>query len=207
VVREVSSTGGKAVVQQRGIRLWLAAAFAAALGFTVGCEARDTEVREDVPPAAATDPSAERQFIRLAGCVKPDADPGKFVLAGVSTAGVIGGAAGDEKQQARSWTTDDEASISGQASAIAASSYQLIVPEGEDMSEFANKRVIVTGILAHETPVGTSGRADADDAAAASPSREAQRDTSSSKVTADSAPSLRGLHVESVNRVADSCGD
>ena len=84
-------------------------------------------MRGDQPPSVQTDPVAERGFIRLTGCVKPDATPGRFVLASVATAGVMD--AGGQPGKERSWTAEDDTQARG--TSMATSTYQLI-PSGDE---------------------------------------------------------------------------
>jgi hypothetical protein len=199
-------------VSNRSVETMIAIGFALSM-VSLGCGGgrEDTpQARATEPPSVATDPAAERQFIRLTGCVKPDATPGQFVLTSVATAGTVDEpAAKDEKP--RSWAAEEKSTTQGQGTAIAGSTYQLIAPENEEPEDFAayqNKRVTVKGRLAPDTPVGTTGKS-------AEPGRgttrtdkagtEVQRDATGSKVTAD-APPARGLYVESITKVSDTCG-
>jgi hypothetical protein len=192
-------------VNTRSARFMVAASVAASL-LGLGCGGgregtRESQPRGDEPPSVASDPSAERQTIRLTGCVKPDATPGKFVLASVATAGVsdIDG----ESEKPRSWAAEGKETTSSQGAAMAASTYQLLPAdedEGENLAEYQNKRVTVRGRLAADTPTGTSGTAQ--------PGTEprAQTDATGAKVTAQASP-LRGVYVESITKVSDSCAD
>lgn len=181
----------------RSDRIALAAGIAAAW-LAVGCgEGRqaDRQARGDEPPSVQTDPVAERGFIRLTGCVRPDATPGRYVLSSVATAGVTGAEA--EDAQARSWTAEDD-TPAGARAAGAAASYQLIPGDDDDLARYENQRVTVRGRVAADRPEGTAGTTPGEAA------REVDRDATGSKVAAD-APPLPGFHVESVDKVADSC--
>jgi len=179
-------------------RYVLTAGLAMAAIVMLGCEAREVEAPGDTPPAAATDPAAERQLIRLTGCVRPDAQPGRYVLASVATGGIAQGE--DEGEQARSWTTEDETTWTDQERAMAASTYQLIPAEDQDLSEFEDQRVMVRGMLAADVPGQTAGA----EATTGRGTEVASSDTAS-KVEAEAPPPLRGLHVEEISKVADSC--
>jgi hypothetical protein len=175
----------------------------AAAGLMLGCEARDVEPPGDVPAATATDPAARGQLIRLTGCVKPDAQPGRYVLASVATAGVIDGGddqAGSEGDQARSWTTEDDTAFTDQGRAMAASTYLLLPADEQDLSRFENQRVTVRGMLAPQVPSRTDGAA-----ATTGESEEVAQSETASKVEAGEPPPLPGLHVEEISQVADSC--
>ena len=153
----------------RSDRIALAAGIAAAW-LTLGCgEGRqpDRQARGDEPPSVQTDPVAERAFIRLTGCVRPDATPGRYVLSSVATAGVTDAEA--EDAQARSWTAEDDTPADARATTMAAASYQLIPGDDGDLSRYENQRVTVRGRMAAD------------------------------------APPLPGFHVESVDKIADSC--
>ena len=177
----------------------LAATLAAAT-LAVGCGEGRQPAGEQVgerTPSVQTDPIAERGFIRLTGCVKPDATPGRYVLASVATSGVLDPEGDEQRENERSWTAEDEGNATAQGPAMASSTYQLIPGEDDDLSQYENKRVTVRGRLAAERPAGTSGSDEPG-------GTELDRDATGSKVVAD-APSLRGFHVESVDPVADSC--
>jgi hypothetical protein len=163
---------------------------------------RESQARGDEPPSVASDPSAERQTIRLTGCVKPDATPGKFVLASVATAGVSDVDGQPNREKPRSWAAEGKETTSSQGTAMATSTYQLLPEDkGENLAEYQNKRVTVRGRLAAETPTGTSGTAQPDGSDA-----RAQTDATGAKVTAQASP-LRGVYVESITKVSDSCTD
>lgn len=177
----------------------LTATFAAA-ALAAGCGEGRQPAGEQVgerTPSVQTDPIAERGFIRLTGCVKPDATPGQYVLASVATSGVLDGDGDRQQEDERSWTAEDKGDAGAQGAAIASSTYQLIPGEDDDLSQYENTRVTVRGRLAAERPAGTSGTDEPG-------GRELDRDAAGSKVVAD-APPLRGFHVESVDPVADSC--
>lgn len=178
-------------------RFTLTAGLIVGASLMLGCEAREVEPPGDTPPAAATDPAAESQLIRLTGCMMPDVRPGRYVLASVATGGVLQG----DPEQARSWTTKDETAWTDQERAIAASTYLLIpAEEDQDLSQFENQRVTVRGMLAAEAPGRTAGAEPT-----TGESTEAARSTTASRVEANAPPALRGLHVEEVSKVADSC--
>ena len=179
--------------QQRNV---LTVGLAMVTSVMLGCEAREVEAPGDVPPAVATDPSAESQLIRLTGCLRPEGQPGRFVLASVATSGIMDG----EAEQARSWTTEDETTWTDQQRAMAASTYLLLPADDQDLSEFQDQRVTVRGMLAAESPGGTAGAA-----ATTGESTEVARDATTSKVEAEAPPALRALHVEEISKVADSC--
>jgi hypothetical protein len=187
-------------------RLTMAVGVAASL-LTLGCgggreATRESQPRADEPPSVASDPSAERRTIRLTGCVKPDATPGRFVLASVATAGVS--EISEDREKPRSWAAEGKETTNSQGAAMAASTYQLLPGEdGEDesLAQYKNKRVTVSGRLAAETPTGTSGTAQSTEAEG-----RAQTDATGAKVTAE-APPLRGVYVESITKVSDSCTD
>jgi hypothetical protein len=176
-----------------------AALTAASLGLACG-EGRQpgTQTPGEQPPSVQTDPVAERGFIRLTGCVKPDATPGRYVLASVATAGVL--STDEQGEDARSWTAEGETTTAAQGSAMATSTYQLIPDDDENLARYENQRVMVRGRLAAEVPQGTGGTA----GTTGETGTEIQRDATGSTVAAD-APPLRGLHVESVNGIADTC--
>jgi hypothetical protein len=181
--------------------------------FAVGCgggsdATRESQPRADEPPSVASDPSAERRRIRLTGCVKPDATPGRFVLASVATAGIGDGDEGDGEKP-RSWAAEGKETPESQAATIATSTYQLLPGDGDEAESFAqyrNKRVTVHGRLAAETPTGTAGTAQAPGAAGQAQTGQAQTDAAGAKVTAP-APPLRGVYVEKISKVSDSCTD
>jgi hypothetical protein len=134
--------------------------------------------------------------------VKPDATPGRFVLASVATAGVTD--AEEEQEKPRSWAAEGKETATSQGAVMAASTYQLLPgdeDEADSLARYQNKRVTIRGRLAAETPIGTSGSAQA-------PGTEtrAQTDATGAKVTAQ-APPLRGVYVESITKVSDSCSD
>jgi hypothetical protein len=180
------------------------AGLVAAMALVLGCEAREVQPPGDVPPGAATDPAAERQLIRLTGCLRPDAQPGRFVLASVATAGTTGGG---EAEQARSWTAEDETTFADQERAIANSTYQLIPADDQNLAEFVNMRVTVRGLLAPDVPsaAGATATAGEGDTPSTGASKEVASSTTASKVQAQAPPPLRGLHVEEISKVADSC--
>ena len=80
----------------------------------------------------------------------------------------------------------------------AGTSYRLVADADEDLHEYVDKRVAVRGRLAADTPVGTTGDLPEEGVVVESSPTNAT-------VAAD-APPLRGFHVESVDKVADSCG-
>ena len=186
----------------RSARIMIAISLSASL-VTAACgggreATRESQPRADEPPSVASDPSAERHEIRLTGCVKPDATPGRFVLATAATD------VGDTERQGekpRSWAAEGDATASSQGAAIASSTYQLLPSdEDEDLAQYQNKRVTVRGRLAAETPIGTSGTDQSEGGT------RAQTDATGAKVTAQ-APPLRGLYVGSISKVSDSCSD
>jgi hypothetical protein len=171
---------------------------AASLAIACGEGRQAPATRGEEPPSVQTDPVAERGFIRLTGCVKPDATPGRFVLASVATAGVLN--TEEQRDQERSWTAEDDTPTEAQGTTMATSTYQLIPSDDEDLAEYENQRVTVRGRIAAETPTGTTGGAGSQGGAGS----DVQTDAAGAKVTAD-APPLRGLHVESIDKVADTC--
>jgi hypothetical protein len=72
------------------------------------------------------------------------------------------------------------------------------------MAQYENQRVAVRGRLAADVPVATTGTA-AGDAGQAPPEGTVVESSETSAKVQGSAPPLRGFHVESVRKVADSC--
>jgi hypothetical protein len=166
---------------------------------TVGaCGGGTAERAEDQqsPTASTADPGAARQTITLTGCLKRGVQPGEFTLASVGTGGVLdpaAPAAADER--ADSAAPGNTAESAG--TIRAGTSYRLVADADEDLHEYVDKRVAVRGRLAADTPVGTTGDLPEEGVVVESSPTNAT-------VAAD-APPLRGFHVESVNKVADSC--
>jgi hypothetical protein len=143
-------------------------------------------------PGVQPDPSAERRFITLTGCLQRGVSPGEYVLASVATAGVTDPLSTTEAQRGAA-APDPEA----QAQLAAASSYRLVPMSDEDLAEHVDTRVTVRGRLAAEAPsqpMDEAGRA----------GTPAGSTPTSATVTAE-APALRGLYVESLRKVADDC--
>ena len=163
---------------------------------TVGaCGGGDRPADQQSPTASAADPSAARQTITLTGCLKQGVQPGEYTLASVGTAGVLDPAAPADADQGAN--TAPGATPESAGTVRAGTSYRLVADADEDLHELVNKRVVVRGRLAAETPVGTSGEL---------PEGGVVVESSPTNATvAADAPPLRGFHVESVNRVADSC--
>ena len=179
----------------------------------------------NAPPEGVTSAAAERQIITLTGCLKRDVQPGTYALMSVATAGVLDDTSSaqqkrrqDTKEQSggsqagRSAADTDTATPASVATLASGSSYRLIANDAEQRQEIAkheNQRVTVRGRLAAEGPVGTTG--DAKGATGAGNQGGATAggtvtDSSATNATvAGAAPSLRGFHVESVNKVGDSC--
>jgi hypothetical protein len=174
------------------------------------------------PTAGTTSASAERQIITLTGCLKRDVQPGTYALISVATAGVIDdGKSSQAQQQERDTKGQDAATQNGRAPAAdtatpdsaaslaSGSSYRLIPAKDDqrqDMARYENQRVAVRGRLAADTPVGTSGSAGDSGSTGAAASGGTVVDSSATNTTvAGSASTLRGLQVESVRKVGDSC--
>lgn len=158
--------------------------------------------------ACGRDGSPDQEIITLTGCLQPGVDPGVYNLMSVATAGVIehgpGVPAGtDGTQDSPDWTADDASTRTSSAQLAATSSYRLIAgtaDERREIAQYENQRVTVRGRLASEVPVGTTGT-----------NEDIPRQgvvVESSPTNAEvvgAAPPLRGFHVESVTKVADSC--
>jgi hypothetical protein len=174
------------------------------------------------PPQGVTSASAERQIITLTGCLKRDVQPGTYALMSVATAGVLDddSAAQQRRQDTQGQrgqvpegqaATGTDTSTAGSAATLAAgSSYRLVADDAEHREEMAkheNKRVVVRGRLAAEGPVGTTGNAGgAAGTGTQGGAGGTVTDSSPTNATvAGSAPPLRGLHVESVKKVGESC--
>lgn len=187
----------------------LLAAAGAALPACRGRDVGTSAQHEAGTPGAAADPSAERQPISLTGCMQRGA-AGEYTLASVATGGVT--EPGEAKDE-RSWTADKDSTPESRAQLSAVSSYRLVpAEEDQDFAEYVNTRVAVRGRLAADVPTGTSGTAARPQGTAGdqsgtgrAPGGEVERGATSSTVVGEAAP-LRGFYVESIRKVADSCG-
>jgi hypothetical protein len=166
------------------------------------------------PPQGVTSASAERQIITLTGCLKRDVQPGTYALMSVATAGVLDDdSAAQQQRRQDTQATGTDTSTPGSAATLAAgSSYRLIADDAahrEEMAKHENKRVVVRGQLAAEGPVGTTGNAGGAAGTGTQGGATAGGTVTDSSPTnatvAGSAPPLRGLHVESVKKVGESC--
>ena len=178
------------------------------------------------PPEGVTSASAERQIITLTGCLKRDVQPGTYALMSVATAGVLDDSSASQQQQRRAdrqgqsgqaqgggaATATDTSTPASTATLASGSSYRLIADDPsqkQEMAKHENTRVVVRGRLAAEGPVGTTGNAGGAAATGAQGGTTAGGTVTDSSATnatvAGSAPSLRGLHVESVKKVGESC--
>jgi hypothetical protein len=176
------------------------------------------------PPEGVTSASAERQIITLTGCLKRDVQPGTYALMSVATAGVLDDSSASQQQrredkqrqsgqaQGGAATATDTSTPASTATLSSGSSYRLIADDPnqkQEMAKHENTRVVVRGRLAAEGPVGTTGSAGGAAATGAQGGATAGGTVTDSSATnatvAGSAPSLRGLHVESVKKVGESC--
>jgi hypothetical protein len=171
------------------------------------------------PPEGVTSTAAEQQIVTLTGCLKRDVQPGSYALVSVATAGVLNDK--DAAQQRRgqgakgqddgsgSQANIDTATPGSMATLASGSSYSLIPAKADQRDELAKlekTRVTVRGRLAADTPVGTSGNAGDPRQSGSASSGGTVVDSSATNATvAGAAPTLRGFHLQSVTKVADSC--
>jgi hypothetical protein len=190
-------------VRRQVSRLLTAVAVCGTMAAASACQARDPgQADGTTPPGAATDPVAERSIVTLTGCVQRGVGTGEYVLASVGTAGVLG-TAGEDQEQARSWTVEPGDTDRAQGRVAAASSYRLVtMGEGENLEELVGKRVAARGRLAAEAAPGTAPARQGEEIPA---DGQLVESGPTQAVVQGSAPTLRGFYYESVRRVADTC--